>query len=99
MDEMADRLAHNDYRFSVAAELVVLSKQFRMIRGSQNTAVASKQRSCGMDCVPWKLSNGSSRDEGNHSGEQGMDVQAVSSRNALLVTYPHRYAGTDGALL
>ena len=39
MDEMADRLDHNDYRFSVAAELVVLSKQFRNVRESQNAAV------------------------------------------------------------
>ena len=45
--------------------------------------------------LKWK--NGPPGDEGNHSGEQGMDVQAVSSRNALLVTYPHPYAGLTGS--
>ena len=33
IDEMMTRLAKNDYRFSVAVETIVSSKQFRMIRG------------------------------------------------------------------
>ena len=33
LDEMMTRLAKNDYRFSVAVETIVSSKQFRMIRG------------------------------------------------------------------
>ncbi len=33
LDEMMARLAEHDYRFSVAVETIVLSKQFRMIRG------------------------------------------------------------------
>ena len=33
IDEMLNRLAENDYRFSIAAETIVLSDQFRMIRG------------------------------------------------------------------
>ena len=33
IDEMLARLEKNDYRFSVAVETIVLSKQFRMIRG------------------------------------------------------------------
>lgn len=33
LDEMMSRLAGNDYRFSVAVETIVSSKQFRMIRG------------------------------------------------------------------
>ena len=33
LDKMITRLAENDYRFSVAVETIVLSKQFRMIRG------------------------------------------------------------------
>jgi hypothetical protein len=32
LDELMNRLARNDYRFSVAVETIVLSKQFRMIR-------------------------------------------------------------------
>jgi hypothetical protein len=33
VDLMLDRLAENDFRFSVAVETIVLSQQFRMIRG------------------------------------------------------------------
>jgi hypothetical protein len=33
IDEMLSRLAKDDYRFSVAVETIVFSKQFRMIRG------------------------------------------------------------------
>jgi hypothetical protein len=33
LDEIMIRLANNDYRFSVAVETIVSSKQFRMIRG------------------------------------------------------------------
>ena len=33
IDTMLARLANNDYRFSIAVETIVLSKQFRMIRG------------------------------------------------------------------
>jgi len=32
LDEMLDRLAENDYRFSVAVDIIVTSDQFRMIR-------------------------------------------------------------------
>jgi hypothetical protein len=32
LDEMLERLATNDYRFSVAVEIIVMSDQFRMIR-------------------------------------------------------------------
>ena len=35
---MAARLARNGYRFSVAVNLIVLSKQFRMIRGNPTLA-------------------------------------------------------------
>ncbi|MBP89182.1 MAG: hypothetical protein CMJ64_21105 [Planctomycetaceae bacterium] len=41
LDEIMVRLAENDYRFSVAAETIVLSKQFRMIRGSNAYSDAS----------------------------------------------------------
>ncbi len=34
MDKMMSQLAENDYRFSVAVEAIVLSSQFRMIRGA-----------------------------------------------------------------
>jgi hypothetical protein len=33
VDTMLDRLAENDFRFSVAVETIVSSQQFRMIRG------------------------------------------------------------------
>ncbi len=33
LTEMQERLARNDYRFSVAVEMIVLSRQFREIRG------------------------------------------------------------------
>lgn len=33
LDEMMQRLVKNDYRFSVAVETIVLSDQFRKIRG------------------------------------------------------------------
>ena len=33
LDEIMTRLAKNDYRFSVAVATIVLSDQFRMIRG------------------------------------------------------------------
>jgi hypothetical protein len=36
LDEMMQRLAEKDYRFSVALETIVLSDQFRKIRGSEN---------------------------------------------------------------
>ena len=36
VDEMLSRLAKNDYRFSAAVETIVLSPQFRMIRGKAN---------------------------------------------------------------
>ena len=36
IDKMLARLEKNDYRFSVAVETIVLSKQFRMIRGKSS---------------------------------------------------------------
>lgn len=36
--EMQQKLARNDYRFSVAVDLIVQSRQFREIRGAANTA-------------------------------------------------------------
>jgi hypothetical protein len=42
LDEMIERLHKNDYRFSAAIETIVLSKQFRMIRGN----LADSSRSC-----------------------------------------------------
>ena len=33
LDDMNQRLKKNDYRFNVAVETIVLSKQFRQIRG------------------------------------------------------------------
>lgn len=120
LEEMADRLARNDYRsrwqwswlfsassFAWSAEVKTLRSMARQatIRsittglgllcpaydGGEQTEVVGD----GPRILKWK--NGPPRDEGNHSGEQGMDVQAVSSRNALLVTYPHRYAGLTGS--
>ena len=38
LDDMATGLAKNDYRFSVAVKWIVLSKQFRMIRGNSTPA-------------------------------------------------------------
>ena len=35
LDEMQRQLAENDYRFSVAAAIIVSSPQFRQIRGQQ----------------------------------------------------------------
>jgi hypothetical protein len=35
LDEMQQKLAENDYRFSVAVEAIVTSPQFRQIRGQQ----------------------------------------------------------------
>ncbi|MFP6874623.1 MAG: DUF1592 domain-containing protein [Verrucomicrobiales bacterium] len=37
IDTMMAKLANNDYRFSVAVEMIVSSRQFREIRGKQNT--------------------------------------------------------------
>jgi hypothetical protein len=37
IDMMMAKLADNDYRFSVAVELIVTSRQFRELRGRQNT--------------------------------------------------------------
>jgi hypothetical protein len=36
LEEMQQRLARNEYRFGTAVETIVVSKQFRMIRGRQN---------------------------------------------------------------
>jgi len=38
LDTMLAKLADNDYRFSVAVEMIVSSRQFREIRGKQSTA-------------------------------------------------------------
>ena len=35
LNEIRDRMAENDYRFSVAVDMIVRSRQFREIRGRE----------------------------------------------------------------